>query len=236
MPQPATDLVKDIIIRFNRFTVLSHVFEPDLQGSDAQLSVSLSYSRLRFNLDKLRVPYFQYTIQQETPNALTAECYYHDQQKIDMLKTHFAPLATGTMEMSSGDTSGTVLYSETVASYLVMADSIARCAYLCTAGDDYRPGYFSEITVNAEGITLQQINHMNSRSLDHKSNYSLRDLEFFIPLKQSSVEKPLAIMEDHIGIMRIAFSDRSSQNNSMCGDRIQEKIDEEKLLFSKTHA
>jgi hypothetical protein len=115
--------------------------------------------------------------------------------------------------------------------YLTIAESIARCAYHCTSGDDYRPGYFSEIIVTRESITLQQINHMHARSLDHKNSYSLRDLEFFIPVGPSPEDKLPLLSDDHIGTMHIMFSDRSSGSNRTCGDRILEKIAEEKAAF-----
>jgi hypothetical protein len=129
--------------------------------------------------------------------------------------------------------SSQVPYTPSLDTYLAIAGSIAACAYLCAAGDDYWPGYFSEITVQSEGITLRQVNHMNSKSSNHKNDYSLRDLQFFIPSKQSVRQKPLVMDEDYIGTMRISFSDRSSQNNKKCGDRILQKIREEKSRFSK---
>jgi hypothetical protein len=123
--------------------------------------------------------------------------------------------------------------SSEVNAYLTMAESIATPAYLCAAGDDYRPGYFSEISLDANGITLEQINHMNSRSLNHKTDYSLRNLEFFIPLDDSPEQnKRPGIDTEYIGKMRVDFSDRSSENNRKCGDKIMEKLEEERAKFS----
>jgi hypothetical protein len=207
----------------------------ELPEPDAVLSVSLSYSRLRFSISKQHVVYFQYTTQHDAPDAATAECYYHNRQKTDEIKAHFAPLAKmgdqGVEGLGGQGIEGLGKDAEAVERYLIIAESIARCAQHCAVGDNYRPGYFSDMIVTPEGITLQQINHMNARSLDHKKNYSLRNLEFFIPLKQTSPGTRSLLPDDHIGVMRISFSDRSSQNNRACGEKILEKIAEEKSAF-----
>lgn len=239
MPQSTVDIVKELVDRLNRFNTLSDVLIDELPEHDAIFSVSLSYSRLRFSISKQHVVYFQYTTQHDAPDAATAECYYHNAQKTDWMKVHFAPLATGGMGpgnqgiggIAKHENPGEAILDENIERYLIVAESIARSAQHCAKGDDYRPGYFSEIIVTPEGITLQQINHMNSRSPDHKKDYSLRNLEFFIPLKPSSPGTRSLLPDDHIGIMRISFSDGSSPNNRACGEKILEKIAEEKSAF-----
>ncbi len=113
--------------------------------------------------------------------------------------------------------------------YVAVADAIAQKGYLCSSGDGYRPGYYSEIRLQENSIVLRQINHWNSKSLNHKTDYHLRDLEFFIPLHP--IECKAGIHEYKIGKMIIDFSDRSSKNNKPCGDQILQKITEEKLQF-----
>jgi hypothetical protein len=109
--------------------------------------------------------------------------------------------------------------------YLTAADEIASLAMNCTRGDDYRPGFYSEVEVNEEYIKLSQTNHMNAKSLDHKKDYSLRKLEFKIPLTDQ--ESPKSLFNSyHIGAMQIYFSDNSSENNKSCGDKIEKKIEE----------
>jgi hypothetical protein len=233
MPKSTTGLVKELLTHLNRFMDLSVTFGPELQRSDLRFSISLSYSTLQIQIHQLNELYFQYTLQQgETLKVVPSDCYYHDQQKIETLKRHFELLTVYSVGDSSGKTPGNFTYTEELNAYLTIAESIATSAYLCTAGDDYRPGYFSEITVKSEGIMLNQINYMNSRSLDHKKNYSLRDLKIFIPLKPLPEHRSRQMDEYYIGTMRIHFSDRSSQNNRTCGDRILEKIEEEKLRFA----
>lgn len=115
-------------------------------------------------------------------------------------------------------------HSEETMRYLSIADEIAAAAYNCTSGDDYYPGYFSEIQRSDGMLKLSQVNHMNSRSLQHKNNYSLRKLEFFIPLSEHTEEKPFYDYE--IGKMKLYFKDSSSANNKKCGDAIVAKIEE----------
>jgi hypothetical protein len=95
---------------------------------------------------------------------------------------------------------------------LSTADSIANLASNCTMGDDYSPGNFSKVILSKSHIELQQVNYMNAKSLDHKNNYSLRSLVFRIPLDERSK-------------MITEFTDRSSENNRHCGERIQAALD-----------
>ena len=121
--------------------------------------------------------------------------------------------------------------TDTITNYLIIADNIAHTASNCTSGDNYRPGNFSCISLEEEYITLSQINYMNSRSSAHKDDYSLRKLEFIIPIAQS--RKAADNYDYQIGEMMIEFSDHSSKNNKTCGDALKEKITEEKQRFDK---
>jgi len=122
------------------------------------------------------------------------------------------------------------LNKETV-QYLSIADEIAKQAYLCSSGDDYRPGYFSEISMDDTGIMLNQINHWNSRSIAHKQDYHLRNLEFQISNEIRGEKLPYGA--DQIGRMMIVFSDRSSNNNKSCGDKIYNEIQIQKAQFER---
>ena len=113
--------------------------------------------------------------------------------------------------------------------YLNIADEIAEKAYLCNSGDDYQPGYYSEITVEEDLITLDQLNLHNSRSSDHKSDYMMRKLKFEIPMTNHAV---LSKFNDYeIGNMGISFSDSSSENNKGCGKAILAEIIKQKAVF-----
>jgi hypothetical protein len=164
---------------------------------------------------------------------VNTECYCEDTQRAEVLQKHFEPLAADPASVNGSDTDRIMIDADDLDKYLTIAESIASTTYLCSAGDDYWPGFFSEININAERIILQQVNHMNSRSIDHKKNYTLRDLQFEIPLLNRPVTQKSSIgwEEHHIGTMHIRFSDRSSQSNKTCGDRIREKIEEEMRRF-----
>jgi len=123
------------------------------------------------------------------------------------------------------------MYDKETQDYLMIADEIARQAYLCSRGDDYYPGNFSEILIEKDQIKLKQINHFNSRSRDHKDDYHLRDLEFCIPF--ALIEPVRKYDDEQIGRMLIYFSDRSSKNNKSCGDRIREKINTERVRYEQ---
>jgi hypothetical protein len=117
-----------------------------------------------------------------------------------------------------------------ITEYLNKADEIAEQAYNCANGDNYRPGFFSKISIQEDGIHLEQVNHMNSRSTAHKDNYSLRRLEFLLPFTPR--EKSYHY-DYQIGHLLIAFSDSSSDNNKPCGKAIKEKINESVIRYEK---
>ncbi len=113
---------------------------------------------------------------------------------------------------------------------LNIADEIAQQAYNCASGDDYRPGFFSKISIQEDGLHLEQINYMNSRSTAHKDDYSLRRLEFLLPFTPQE-KKPR--YDYQIGSLLISFSDSSSKNNKSCGEAIEAKIEELVIKYDK---
>lgn len=110
-------------------------------------------------------------------------------------------------------------YSNQVLHSMQTADNISAITKNCARGDNYWPGNFSKISVDSDCITLEQINHMNAKSLAHKNDYSLRNLVFTIPL-QSNPKHERSRTKYQVGIMTIEFSDRSSKNNRKCGEEI----------------
>jgi hypothetical protein len=115
-------------------------------------------------------------------------------------------------------------YPNEVLESIQTADGIASFTRNCARGDDYRPGNFSKVNVATDRIELEQINHMNARSVDHKNNYSLRDLKFTIPLDSKPLGKSVG-QKFYIGNMMVEFSDRSSQNNRACGDKVVAELE-----------
>ena len=120
--------------------------------------------------------------------------------------------------------------SRDILNSLAIADRIAQKAINQYAGDDYRPAYYSQIECSGTQLILSQINHMNSLSLSHKENYSLRNLTFTIPLN-GKADSEMLYNTDRIGIMDINFSDHSSANNRSAGDAVKNQIAEEIRLY-----
>lgn len=119
-----------------------------------------------------------------------------------------------------------IAFSDKILNYLLIADRISMHAVNRYAGDNYWPGNYSTIKLTSNAIVLEQVNHMNSRSLNHKENYSLRSLIFKIPLQHALPFKQSfddVLLEN----MVISFSDHSSPNNREAGDAIQEQIKKE---------
>lgn len=114
-------------------------------------------------------------------------------------------------------------YDAAIINYLSIADRIAEKAVNCATGDHYHPGAYSKVQITDEYILLEQSNYMNAKSLNHKQDYSLRNLEFIIPLTNTAVRRS-TLDDQKIGAMLVNFSDRSSLNNKVCGDAIQAQI------------
>jgi len=204
-------------------------------------TISLSYDTIKLKVDKV-------TRQAGEDNrfsspALYLQCVFQINQQQVAITDIYCELKDQTNELKDFILQHTpaggwvwntkikeAAYSAETLNYLTIADRIAKEVYLCASGDNYRPGYYSEIIVEEKHISLKQINRHNSRSVNHKDDYHLRDLEFLIPL-QPAPEKP-SFQDEQIGEMRIHFSDHSSKNNKACGNRISEKIREEKLKFN----
>lgn len=196
-------------------------------------SVSLSYSTIKLKLagieENSSALYFQcvFQIQQQQIKLVNVYAEQKDLQEdlTFLVNKHIPALSFNTDTID-------VKYSPTVINYLAIADAIAKQGYLCSSGDDYHPGYYSEIIMEETQFILKQINRYNSRSIDHKNDYHLRELEFSIPLQPTEIK--LGFQEESIGEMKLRFFDHSSPNNKTCGDRISEQIETEKQRFSKS--
>jgi hypothetical protein len=125
-------------------------------------------------------------------------------------------------------------HDEKVTAYINMADEIAHEAYNCNIGDDYRPGCFSEIKVEGSILSLSQVNLHHAKSSDHKEDYHMRKLFFYIPLTTEETIKTTFDMNYQIGEMQIAFSDHSSPKNRGCGQKVVEQILHQKAGFEKS--
>lgn len=195
-------------------------------------SVSLSYETILLRLNKLNNeeqfdPVYiecKFGLYEQIVSLKSIYCDNKDREKdVNEYVLQHCPTGFKTKENISA-------YNDDVIHYISIADEIAKEAYLCSSGDNYHPGYYSEIIIEKNQIILRQINRWNSRSIDHKNDYHLRDLEFYIPL--TSIESKPLFRSKHIGRMLVNFSDNSSKNNKACGDRISQRLTEEQMKFN----
>lgn len=193
-------------------------------------SVSLSYHTIEVDLGAIRATgdnsesvwsYLQCTFEIRNEEVILAGLYGQSKEHEQTIRNTVLLYIPETGGPWSPD-APTELYSAEIQRYLTIAETIAKEGYACSSGDDYRPGYFSKMSVSDDDIKLEQINRWNSRSLNHKTNYHMRDLEFYIPL--SGILKRNFWSEHAIGNMKILFNDRSSPNNRGCGERIMEAL------------
>jgi len=232
------DLLSDLQKYISLLTSIRKDQLPGYQGGEFIQTVSLSYDTITLELDirnnqnenkRSFSRYLQcgFLIDQQKVSLTEVYCQINDQEKA--VKDFI--LKKESQEGDAWDTrTKENLYNKEILRYLSIADEIAKKGYLCAAGDNYRPGYFSKIIVTDNSIVLEQVNRWNAKSLDHKKDYHLRDLEFRIPLREVAENKS-GLPDYLIGQMLIHFNDHSSENNKHCGDRIREKILEEKARF-----
>lgn len=107
--------------------------------------------------------------------------------------------------------------------YLQIADRIA------SVGNDIfaAPSDFGSVVITSSFIKLNQINRKNSRSIDHKDSYFLRDLHFILPLKENSIDKegPQVVGSHFVGELQIIFNDGSAKSRKSTGDQIRTQIE-----------
>jgi len=194
-------------------------------------TISLSYDTITLKLDTGAARedgnfspslYLECTFRIDQGNVTFEEVYCRNTDRMDEIKKFIIAQAPDDGYPWNPNTKEDT-YSGEILNYLTIADEIAKQGYSCCSGDNYRPGYFSKIIVEERRIVLEQINHLNAKSLDHRNDYNMRNLEFFIPFHPTE-EKPSSFHGHHIGQMLINFSDGSSRNNKHCGTLIKEKI------------
>lgn len=108
--------------------------------------------------------------------------------------------------------------------YLEIADRIAA------VGDDIftYPSFYNTFTLTADFIKLAQINDRNSRSIDHKDSYFMRDLYFTISLKQEAKKQNAPKVDCYfIGAMEVLLQDSSAKFQRETGNKIMLQLKEE---------
>lgn len=197
-------------------------------------SVSLTHSTITLTLHtksdsvkrSMSDVYLKASFEIHEGNMSLGSFYCADDAVVNELRNYITTHAPKRFDSASINTG---VFNLEVLEYIRIADAIAKQAYQCSSGDNYYPGYFSEMIIQETQIVLKQINRWNARSIDHKNDYHMRDLEFYIPLTAAAIEQ--SFVDDYIGRMQIVFSDRSTQNNKSCGDKIAEQMQVEKIQF-----
>lgn len=192
-----------------------------------QKNIKLAYSFITLTLMNDGDVYLKITFELKQDLAVPGEVYVADASRKSLLENSIRNHAALKNFRWSAAADNEYKNDTVITRCLAIADAIAGTVVNCARGDDYLPGCYSSIEISEEKIVLRQINRMNSKSLDHKNDYSLRDLEFTIPLAPVAPR-----FNDHqIGPMLISFSDHSSANNRACGERIEKQIELEKAAY-----
>lgn len=228
----ALEIVR-ILYPFQEYVIqLLHIEAEGQPDYEYSYSVSLSYTFITLKVFRGakdstdKILHIQIIFRIEHNKIVLSEIFHTD--KIDVLPLT-EEIKSNTLlhniSFAAPQKTDEYLSDETI-TYLSTADRISQHAVNMYSGDSYWPGNYSSVKLTADIIKLEQINHMNSRSTNHKDNYSLRDLIFQIPLQKTASLKQ-SYDDVFIGNMLVSFSDRSSQNNRAAGDAIQEQIKKE---------
>lgn len=193
--------------------------------TDLVLDVANQYSFITVEIKKSGDPFAHLRFEITDESGKVVSAYSEDRLVQNELNNKIQ------LEKWPGWTSPTpidVSYSHQVLQALETADSISTLTVNCARGDNYRPGNFSKISITRDHIKLEQINHMNAKSLSHKHDYCLRNLVFTIPLQSNLRKHERDLGKYQVGIMSVEFWDRSSENNRACGQKVTAAL--EKLI------
>ncbi|WP_158655294.1 hypothetical protein [Flavivirga eckloniae] len=159
------------------------------------------------------------------PEKLIRYNFYCADKKIFTRLEADADPMVGTFEWASNPKNTFELSTKQI-EYLQIADRIR------SIGNDRDAR--QSIIITSTFIKLNQSNHMNSRSLDHKDSYVLRDLYIIIPLKErNKKEDPKVVGSNYIGDMEIILNDRSAESQRTTGDKIRIAIENEIIKYKQ---
>jgi len=184
-----------------------------------------SYSFIQLELrDTEQLLLLQVRYQLQHPPKLDIYSFYCDDKKLSKkLKTQCRKMV-GDFEWNNTP-STTFILSEQQSQYFEIADRIASLANDINA----TPTCYGAVIITSESIKLEQINRWNSKSLDHKDSYFMRDLYFVIPLiKNDTKEKTHhSFGSYYIGTMEVFFQDGSAKKQRTIGDKIMMQLEKE---------
>ncbi len=231
--------ILNILKPFREYLIQLHESEMKRQpGYEWEYSLSLSYTFITLKLlrgtkdDNYKDLYIEIIFRIEKNVIVFSEIHPADGINTQHLTEEIKSDKKLHTRVFKGLQEEPIVFSDEVQNYLSIADRISKNAVNMNTGDDYWPGNYSKVKYAKNTIVLEQINHMNSRSLNHKEDYCLRDLIFRIDL-QNVITSESQFEAYQIGNMQILFSDRSSKNNRQAGDFILEQIKTEQQQMTK---
>ncbi|MBL4649841.1 MAG: hypothetical protein JKY03_08920 [Aureispira sp.] len=216
----------------------------DLQESTSTkytATLEQSYSFIQLELrDGDNQLFLQIRYQIKSENKLTLYSFYCDQEDIRVeLEAQVKELLVNLEWNQSSQKPNTQVDNSTTKSafkltdeqilYLEIADRIAA------VGNDIStsPSFYNTLTLTANFIKLEHVNRRNSRSINHKDSYFMRDLYFIIPLREKEQNKrknptlEIRIGSYFIGAMEVLFQDNSAKSKRETGDKIMLQLKEE---------
>jgi hypothetical protein len=200
-------------------------------GNTFKSSIEQGYDFIGFELkDSTNQLFLQIHCKIKHPGELVLEkLYCVDKNLSNKLKKETKEI-TGPFQWDSLPKK-TFKLNQEVIKYLEIADRIAAFGNDLSA----RPTDYRSVTITKNEIKLDQSNHMNSRSLDHKDSYLLRDLIFLIPLENRNKKgsDKIVIGSYFIGDMEIIFNDGSAKSQKYTGDKISKQLELEIKHFNK---
>lgn len=192
-------------------------------GNEYTSTLQQSYGFIILELRNAEQQLFlQVKFQIQFPKKLTCYSFYCEEKNMATKIKAYTDQLAGDFEWNESPESTFKLTPQQI-QYLEMADRIA------SPGNDINatPSSYGSVIITSEFIKFEQINHMNSTSLDHKDSYSLRDLYFIIPLKGTSKRRhDLKIGSYYLGEMEVFFQDGSAKTQRATGDQIMIQLRE----------
>ena len=218
---------KTLLNNLEPFWVLLENLRTDLEkntGHQYTSSLEQSYGFIQLDLiDAKQQLFLRVRYQLQHPKKLSLHSVYcRDENKSKQFNNDINRVL-GDFEWHSNPDSDFKLTAKQT-EYLALADRIAAL------GNDINatPSHYGSVTITSDFIQLTQINRRNSRSLDHKDSYCMRDLYFVIPLKKNNEAKEkLKIGSYYLGEMEVYFQDVSAKTQRTTGDKIMAQLKEE---------
>ncbi len=218
---------KTLLNNLEPFWVLLEDLREDLEKlthKEYTSSLEQSYHFIQLELrDSAQQLFLQIKYQIQFPKKIARYSFYCQDKNIpDQFEVHSNQMI-GAFEWDSIP-KDTFKLSTKQTQHLEIADRIAAL------GNDLgaTPSDYESVIITSTFIKLKQSNSKNSKSLDHKDSYFLRDLYFIVPLNESINKKEHSLIKAYyIGDMKVFFYDGSAKSQKITGDKIKAQLENE---------